>query len=182
VNAAQKRKFDREYGHYDIPKIRKSLLWVTPFCALLIAFSVWMFLRDLDLYRKVTIERPPVIRSGSLMGASLLLIPVCIAMWLGVFFRGLAWHRAADRVGVGLMVLLPVVIVGFLVAAFASFAVPLHYYGDYGYTECAEVRRASRIRGSVWLRDSKWCVAGRDIEWVNEQAAKEAAAKETAKP
>jgi hypothetical protein len=173
VNAAEKRRYEREYGHYDIKKIRWMMLWATPFLALLIGMFVWLFLLDLDLYRDLTEVRPPVIRRHTMMGTSLAMIPALLLMWACMLSRALRWHRLADALVWWMVGFLVIAVFAMLAGGFASTAVPQSYYPDYGYSQCPEVRRASRTRAPVWLRDAKWCVPGRDIDWVQEQAAKE---------
>jgi hypothetical protein len=176
---ARKRKVITED---EVRQVRKSLWWGIPLSLALLAWSATDFLAIPRLIGDVYAAKPMV----SIWPMDALAIPfaifLCVIMLAGIF-RAIPWPAAHARAESVLLWS------GFLCIAAIIFALvfarPLQHYvmPKYGYQVCERTEvGATRLWFTDWVKNPKWCVPGKNLEWVREQAAKEAAAKETVKP
>ncbi|WP_053844361.1 hypothetical protein [Paracidovorax avenae] len=155
---------------HDIQQIRKSLLWGIPLCVLVGAGCLWLGFEAVIR----TIQQIAAGAAGVRIAPAAQLAPfVAVLCILGIvvgimratpFSDGLI--RRAER---AFNITVAVSAIAFLLVPVTSIA--QHYYmPSIGYTQC-HILQGQPMRGFTdWVRDPAWCVKGKTLEWVNEQA------------
>ncbi|WOI46025.1 hypothetical protein [Acidovorax sp. BLS4] len=154
----------------DIQQIRKSLIWGVPLYLGLIAGAYLLTVHEILPTIEAITSKAPVVR----IAPSLQLIPfVGIACILGILVastravplnaRNVKRFERAFIAAVGVcvvaMVLIPVTSV-----------LQRVYMPRNGYSMCAELKDNPTFWFTDWVRNPAWCVKGKSLEWVNEQA------------
>ncbi|WP_192811277.1 MULTISPECIES: hypothetical protein [Paracidovorax] len=57
-----------------------------------------------------------------------------------------------------------------LLLSFTSTLLQNHYLPRLGYAKCQELKGQPSPWFSDWVRDPAWCVKGKSLEWIKEQA------------
>ncbi|AVS91703.1 hypothetical protein C8246_07815 [Paracidovorax avenae] len=155
---------------HDIQQIRKSLLWGVPLSALVGAGSLW--LGHEAVVR--TVQQIAAGAAGVRIAPAAQLAPFVAALCiLGIvvgvmraipFGDGLV--RRAER---AFNITVAASAIALLLLPVTSIA--QHYYmPSIGYTQC-HILQGQPMRGFTdWVRDPAWCVKGKSLDWVNEQA------------
>jgi hypothetical protein len=170
-------------SHDQAVEIRRKLWYLIPGLFFFFVLAAHESLTFLALIRDVVSGEPLV----SVRPASFVAIPAALLMLEAIFssiFRAMPQQTAVYwtlRIAIwtGFFTALSVLVA-------LLFARPLQHYvmPKYGYQVCERTEvGATRLWFTDWVKNPKWCVPGKNPDWVREQAAKEAAAaKESAKP
>ncbi|GKT21842.1 hypothetical protein [Acidovorax sp. SUPP3334] len=155
----------------DIHQIRKSLLWGVPLYLGLIAGAYLLTAHEILPTIEAITSQAPVVR----IAPSLQLIPfIGIACILGILVASTRAIPLSDKtikrferafiaavaVCVAAMVLIPVTSV-----------LQRVYMPRNGYSICTELKDNPTLWFTDWVRDPAWCVKGKSMDWVNEQAS-----------
>jgi Na+-driven multidrug efflux pump len=167
----------------EVRQVRKQLWWALPASLAFSALMTTHFFAGRNAIQDLLNDEPMV----SIWPMSILAIPAAVMMIVASvtgIVRAIPVERAiatAQRISLWSGFLCIAVIVFALL-----FARPLQNYvmPKYGYQVCERTEvGATRLWFTDWVKNPKWCVPGKNLDWVREQAAKEAAAaKESAKP
>jgi hypothetical protein len=157
----------------EVRQVRKALWWTAPVFFTFAALPLWLFFSSSFAIIDVIANEPMV----SVWPMSTLAVPLALMMLVALatgIFRALPWpiaHARAERIGLALGFVCIATIVLALV-----FANPLQNYimPKYGYYKCERTEvGATRVWFTDWVKHPKWCVPGKKLDWVREQAAKE---------
>jgi len=155
---------------FDVKKVRRGMLWGVPYFMALIAGCYWMTTELListvvDIaYRAPAVQITP----GALIApflATMLILGIVVGCMRTIPLRERIVKPfeyamlLASLLGVAVMCLIPVA------------AVALHFFmPSLGYYPCNILRGSPNKWSNDWVRDPVWCVKGKTVEWVNEQA------------
>ncbi|GKT21840.1 hypothetical protein [Acidovorax sp. SUPP3334] len=156
---------------FDVQKIRKTLVWGVPLYLGLTVGSVLMVVHMIVPAIEGVAQRVPAVRiSPSAQVAPFIgiccVLGIVVASMRAVPFsdaRIKPFERAfiASIVAGGLsMLLIPVT------AAVVRFNMP-----SLGYSICSDLQGHPTLWFTDWVRDPAWCVKGKSLDWVNEQAS-----------
>lgn len=155
---------------FDVARIRKTLIWGIPLYLGVATGSILMVAYIMVPTIEGVAERAPVVRVGPAVLAAPFVAAFCL---LGVVVASMRAMPCSDRVikpferafiatvlaGVVVMLLIPVT------AALARSQMP-----SIGYTQCHVLQGQPTLWFTDWVRDPAWCVRGKSLDWVNEQA------------
>ncbi|AVS80681.1 hypothetical protein C8244_06500 [Paracidovorax avenae] len=155
---------------FDVAGIRKTLIWGIPLYLALATGSILMVAYIMVPTIEGVAERAPVVRIGPAVLVAPFVAAFCL---LGVVVASMRAIPCSDRIikpferafiatvlaGVVAMLLIPVT------AALARSRMP-----SIGYTQCHVLQGQPTLWFTDWVRDPAWCVKGKTLEWVNEQA------------
>ncbi|MDA8444830.1 hypothetical protein [Paracidovorax valerianellae] len=155
---------------FDVKKVRRGMLWGVPYFMALIAGCYWMTTELListvvDIaYRAPAVQITP----GALIApflATMLILGIVVGCMRTIPLRERIVKPfeyamlLASLLGVAVMCLIPVA------------AVTLHFFmPSRGYYPCNFLQGSPNKWSNDWVRDPVWCVKGKTVEWVNEQA------------
>ena len=155
---------------HDIQQIRKSLLWGIPLCVLVGAGCLWLGFEAVIR----TIQQIAAGAAGVRIAPAAQLAPfVAVLCILGIVVGAMRAVPLSDglirRAERAFNITVAASAVAFLLVPVTSIA--QHYYRpSIGYTQC-HVLHGQPMRGFTdWVRDPAWCVKGKSLDWVNEQA------------
>jgi len=155
---------------HDIQQIRKSLLWGIPLCVLVGAGCLWLGFEAVIR----TIQQIAAGAAGVRIAPAAQLAPfVAVLCILGIVVGAMRAIPLSDglirRAERAFNITVAASAVAFLLVPVTSIA--QHYYmPSIGYTQC-HVLQGQPMRGFTdWVRDPAWCVKGKSLDWVNEQA------------
>ncbi|WP_375576931.1 hypothetical protein [Paracidovorax oryzae] len=154
----------------DVAGIRKTLIWGIPLYLALATGSILMVAYIMVPTIEGVAERAPVVRIGPAVLVAPFVAAFCL---LGVVVASMRAIPCSDRIiklferafiatvlaGVVAMLLIPVT------AALARSQMP-----SIGYTQCHVLQGQPTLWFTDWVRDPAWCVRGKSLDWVNEQA------------
>lgn len=155
---------------FDVARIRKTLIWGIPLYLGLATGSILMVAYIMVPTIEGVVERAPVVRIGPAVLVAPFVAAFCL---LGVVVASMRAIPCSDRIikpferafiaavlaGVVAMLLIPVT------AALARSRMP-----SIGYTQCHVLQGQPTLWFTDWVRDPAWCVRGKSLDWVNEQA------------
>ncbi|MDA8452474.1 hypothetical protein M5C97_07330 [Acidovorax sp. NCPPB 3859] len=154
----------------DVAGIRKTLIWGIPLYLGVAIGSILMVAYIMVPTIEGIAERAPVVRIGPAVLVAPFVAAFCL---LGVVVASMRAIPCSDRIikpferafiatvfaGVVAMLLIPVT------AALARSRMP-----SIGYTQCHVLQGQPTLWFTDWVRDPAWCVRGKSLDWVNEQA------------
>ncbi|WP_053844362.1 hypothetical protein [Paracidovorax avenae] len=154
----------------DVAGIRKTLIWGIPLYLGVAIGSILMVACIMVPTIEGVAERAPVVRIGPAVLVAPFVAAFCL---LGVVVASMRVIPCSDRIikpferafiatvlaGVVAMLLIPVT------AALARSQMP-----SIGYTQCHVLQGQPTLWFTDWVRDPAWCVRGKSLDWVNEQA------------
>ncbi|AVS87887.1 hypothetical protein C8238_06170 [Paracidovorax avenae] len=154
----------------DVAGIRKTLIWGIPLYLALATGSILMVAYIMVPTIEGVAERAPVVRIGPAVLVAPFVAAFCL---LGVVVASMRAIPCSDRIikpferafiatvlaGVVAMLLIPVT------AALARSRMP-----SIGYTQCHVLQGQPTLWFTDWVREPAWCVRGKSVDWVNEQA------------
>ncbi|MDA8453723.1 hypothetical protein M4R22_02995 [Acidovorax sp. GBBC 3334] len=154
----------------DIQHIRRTMAWGIPLYAAITAGCIFLIRHEVLPTLEAIVSHAPVVR----VAPTAQLAPfVAILCMLGIVLGTMRsipcdesitkkFERAfnvAVLVSMVVLVLVPVTAV-----------VQRVYMPRGGYSMCAELKDAPSMWFTDWVRNPAWCVKGKSLEWVNEQA------------
>jgi len=154
----------------DVAGIRKTLIWGIPLYLALATGSILMVAYIMVPTMEGIAERAPVVRIGPAVLVAPFVAAFCL---LGGVVASMRAIPCSDRIikpferafiatvlaGVVAMLLIPVT------AALARSQMP-----SIGYIQCHVLQGQPTLWFTDWVRDPAWCVRGKSLDWVNEQA------------
>lgn len=155
---------------FDVARIRKTLIWGIPLYLGLAVGSILMVAYIMVPTIEGIAQRAPVVRIGPAVQVAPFIAAFCL---LGIAVASMRAIPCSDRIikpferafiatvlaGVAAMLLIPVT------AALARSQMP-----SIGYTQCHVLQGQPTLWFTDWIRDPAWCVRGKNLDWVNEQA------------
>ncbi len=155
---------------FDVARTRKTLIWGIPLYLALATGSILMVAYIMVPTIEGVAERAPVVRIGPAVLVAPFVAAFCL---LGVVVASMRAIPCSDRIikpferafiatvlaGVVAILLIPVT------AALARSQMP-----SIGYTQCPVLQGQPTLWFTDWVRDPAWCVRGKSLDWVNEQA------------
>jgi len=155
----------------ELARIRKILPLGIPVSMMLFALA-WFFTFALipELVHELQMTAPVVrIWPGITLGPTLL--PLALMMIVIPPMKAIPIGKAfTDRAATWINVLLVINFLAMLLMLTTSAFLQGYFMPKKGYTRCTELKDNSYIWFSDWVRDPAWCVKGKSLEWVNEQA------------
>ena len=159
---------------------RKLLVWNIPIIVFLMTpLFVWFIVIELLPTLNDMINGAAVLRiyAGSVMAP--LVVITTIPLVATVVFKAIPVSDALFKKSVWLTTVLGFSMVPCLIFA-AVIARPLqqYYFPKHGYTQCDQLHGNPTMWFTDWVKNPAWCVRGKDLSWVFEQArlAREGAA------
>lgn len=154
----------------DVEKLRRNLWYIVPMFSAMAALCLWMTWDLVTLMQHIA-ARAPMVRfwPGAVIGpvglvffgAALILALVRATAYEGPFTRMLDKVLLySGLVQVGLIGLI----------FFASSIAQNHVMPARGYTQCSLLQGNPSLWFTDWIQNPNWCVSGKDMAWVLEQA------------
>jgi len=155
---------------FDVKKVRKGMLWGIPLFLAAIAGCLWM---------TTEIMVPTIVDIANLAPAvqispSALIAPFGAGMlMLLLIVGGMRAIPLSERIVKPVEHAMIIVMLGAFVG---MWLVPItgiaqHFFmPSLGYYPCNILRGSPNKWSNDWVRDPVWCVKGKTVEWVNEQA------------
>ena len=154
----------------DVARVRKTLIWGIPLYLGLAIGSILMVACIMVPTINGVAESAPVVRIGPAALVAPFVAAFCL---LGIVIASMRAIPCSDRIiqpferafiatvlaGVVAMLLIPVT------AALARSRMP-----SIGYTQCHVLQGQPTLWFTDWVRDPAWCVRGKNLDWVKEQA------------
>ncbi|MDA8444826.1 hypothetical protein [Paracidovorax valerianellae] len=155
---------------FEVKKVRKALIWGLPLFIGVGASCLWAVSHGIIPTLEAIVSRAPAVRIAV---ASQVTPFVAVFSLLGALIGSMRAIPISDRaihpfecafkvtvlLGMAAMVLIPVTAV-----------VQRFYMPSIGYSICSELEGHPTMWFTDWVRDPTWCVKGKSLEWVNEQA------------
>ncbi|SFD38643.1 hypothetical protein [Paracidovorax konjaci] len=154
----------------DIHKVRKTLLWGIPLnlgmtvvCILLIGHLIVPTL-DAMAARAPVLRVAPAAQLAPFVGIACLLVVA-----LGLLRAVPCSERSIRRCERMLVAAVLASVVAMALIPVTSMATS-HYLTRWGYSACYALQGNPTLWFTDWVRDPAWCVKGKTVDWVNEQA------------
>lgn len=147
-----------------LPKIYAVFL-VTAVLCYLTSFGGF-FEQWFGLYR-----RTPAVRFTTFSVLTVLLAVIVALLTVTLTAKAIPCNERLTGVLMQSLNVLTFVSFGAMVALmFISAPLQRHYLPKLGYSSCNALKGSPSIWFTDWVRDPQWCVKGKSLDWVNEQA------------
>lgn len=155
---------------HDIQQIRKSLLWGVPLSALVGAGSLWLGHEAVVRTVQQIAAGAAGVRIAPAAQLAPFLVVLCILGIVVGIMRAIPLSdgpiRRAER---AFNITVAASAIAFLLVPVTSIA-QRFYMPSIGYTQCHALQGQPTLWFTDWVRDPAWCVKGKSLDWVNEQA------------
>ncbi|AVT00833.1 hypothetical protein C8236_06585 [Paracidovorax avenae] len=146
------------------------MLWSTPLFLGIAAACVWGTLHGVVPVFLGIAARAPVVRIAPAAQLAPFVAVVCaMANVLGAMRVALCGEAAIAKFERAFTVVVLASGLVMLLIPVTSFIQRL-YMPSLGYTACYELQGNPTLWFTDWVRDPAWCVKGKSLDWVNEQA------------
>lgn len=156
----------------EVKQARKALVLFVPVAVLLLAGLGLEFIPQWFATLDDLVARAPVIRIGWVDPLALVVFPLLLAILVAVTLKavptGQKWAPVLARC---IHVLLAIGTLVFLLVLPAIRFLQDDYMSSIGYAECGALKGNPTIWFNDWVKNPAWCVQGKDLEWVRQQAA-----------
>ncbi|WP_092951460.1 hypothetical protein [Paracidovorax konjaci] len=156
---------------HDIPALRKTMLWSTPLFLGIAASCVVVTLHGVVPVLQAIAALAPVVRIAPAAQLAPFVAVVCImAIMLGAL-------RIARRSEVAIRKFERAFTIAVRASGLVMLLIPVTsllqrlYMPSIGYTVCPVLQGSPTLWFTDWVRDPAWCVPGKSLDWVIEQAA-----------
>ncbi|SDC77292.1 hypothetical protein SAMN05192589_103191 [Paracidovorax valerianellae] len=121
-------------------------------------------------------ESAPVVRIWPVLMLAPAMLPLALLTLILLPMKGMqVGKRIVARSTRWINVLVVLNGVSLLLMASTSTLLQSHFLPPMGYEKCADLQGQPSLWFTDWVRDPAWCVKGKSLEWVNEQARTAAA-------
>jgi len=152
-------------------QIRKALVWGLPLCLSMAFLFGWLILDSVIPPIKQMIFSMPVIRirPTALLAPFALLISLVLP--LGLVLKAIPYEGVWVKRLEALFNFLVFLSVGVLCLIISTSALAQsRWMPRLGYVQCDQLQDQPSVWFTDWVRNPAWCVKGKSLEWVNEQA------------
>ncbi|WP_284415275.1 hypothetical protein [Acidovorax sp. SUPP3334] len=151
--------------------IRKTLLFAIPATVLMLGlccyFTFWAIPDLVNALR----ESAPVVRIWPVLMLAPAMLPLAFLTLILLPMKGMqVGERIVARSTRWINVLVVLNGISLLLMASTSTLLQSHFLPPMGYEKCADLKGQPSLWFTDWVRDPAWCVKGKSLEWVNEQA------------
>jgi len=155
---------------HDIQQIRKSLLWGIPVSALVGLGCLWLCHEAVVRTVQQIAAGAAGIRIAPAAQLAPFVVVLCILGIVVGIMRAVPFRdglvRGAER---AFNITVAASAIAFLLVPVTSIA-QRFYMPSIGYTQCHALQGQPTLWFTDWVRDPAWCVKGKSLDWVNEQA------------
>jgi len=155
---------------HNIQQIRQGLLWGIPLCLGVAAGCILMIAHEtVPTFRAIASTAPAVRISPAAQLAPFIAVTCLIGMVVACMRAIPCSDRAIKRAERAANI--AVIASGVALLLVPVTAVSVRYYmPSLGYTICSDLEDNPTIWFTDWVRDPAWCVRGKSLKWVTEQA------------
>ncbi|GKT21433.1 hypothetical protein [Acidovorax sp. SUPP3334] len=156
---------------HNIQQIRQGLIWGIPLCLGVAAGCILMISHEIVPTLKAIASIAPAVRISPAAQLAPFIAVTCLIGMVVACMRAIpcsdrvikSSERAAN---------IAVIASGVALLMVPVTAVSVRYYmPSLGYTICADLQDNPTMWFTDWVRDPAWCVKGKSLDWVNEQAS-----------
>ncbi|WCM93365.1 hypothetical protein M5C99_01105 [Acidovorax sp. NCPPB 2350] len=155
---------------FDVQRIRKTLVWGIPLYLGLTAGSLLMIAHMIVPTIMGIAAQAPAVRIAPAVQVTPFIAAFCI---LGIVVASMRAIPCSSR---AIQPFERAFIITVLAGGVAMLLIPVtalisrHYMPSLGYSTCHALQGNPTLWFTDWVRDPAWCVQGKSLEWVNEQA------------
>ncbi|WP_415267635.1 hypothetical protein [Acidovorax sacchari] len=155
----------------ELAHIRKILPFGIPVMLMLLGVSSYFTFWSIpELFGDLS-QPAPVVRIWPGVMLAPAMLPLALLTLIILPMKAVPLGEQLVAKGARLVNILVVVnLAALLLVAFASTVLQNHYLPRLGYAKCQELKGQPSLWFNDWVRDSAWCVQGKSLEWVKEQA------------
>ncbi len=155
---------------HNIQQIRKSLLWGIPLSALVGAGCLWLgFEAVIRTIQQIAAGAAGVRIAPAAQLAPFVVVLCILGIVVGVMRAIPLSDRLIRRTERAFNIALAASAIALLLVPVTSIA-QRFYMPSIGYTQCHALQGQPTLWFTDWVRDPAWCVKGKTLDWVNEQA------------
>lgn len=156
----------------EVKRARQAWFLFVPVCGLMLAPLGLDFIPQWFATMDDLIARAPVIRIGWADPLALVVFPLLLVILVAVALKaipaGQTWTPVLARCIHVLLIIGSLTL--FLVLPALRFLQD-DYMSSIGYSHCDALKGNPTIWFKDWVKDPAWCMPGKDLEWVRQQAA-----------
>ncbi|MDA8444828.1 hypothetical protein [Paracidovorax valerianellae] len=154
----------------DIHHIRKTMLWGAPLYLAITAGCLFVVVHELIPTLKAIASRAPAVRIAPAAQLAPFIATFClIGVLLGMMRSVPASERLIQKFERAFNIAVWIGMIALLLIPVTS-VTQRFYMPSVGYSMCSELQGNPTMWFTDWVRDPTWCVRGKSLEWVNEQA------------